>query len=157
MEEFEASFLTGKHLSVHLIRTAPADPAYNCHGWIFGAGRYWILADAVPWILRDNGYRFVAKPKVGDVAIYRAGLIVHSGLVRSVGPDGLVLIESKWGGISRFVHEPRVGKEYGGAPSYYRSKRSGHTLCGLEGVSSRSTGVVHGRQGHPPKQTVALE
>jgi hypothetical protein len=157
MEEIEASFLTSKNLNQHLIRTAPPDLAYDCHGWVFGAAHYWILGGDVESILEDNGYRSVSDPKIGDVAIYRASLILHSGLVRSVGADRLVLIESKWGWIGRFVHEPRVGKEYGGDPTYYRSKRSGHTLRGLQGLSSRSTGVVQGRQGQRPKQTVALE
>ena len=77
--------------------------------------------------------------KGSAVAIYRdaAGTISHSGLVRSAPRGGPVLIESKWGRLGRYVHQPAdiplLYSEY----TYYRSKRVGHVLRGLPERGSR--------------------
>lgn len=117
-----------------LIQSAPADPAYNCHGWIFAAGRYLIVNQDVPRIILDNGYQRVSDPKPGDIILYRddAGHCIHSGLVRLVDSGALVLVESKWGGCGRYIHPPEI-QPYGTRWDYCRSSRNGHLLRGLGG------------------------
>src|SRR5205085_12006905 len=68
-----------------LIRTAPPDEGYNCHGWVFAAGRFWLNPADVEAVLQDNGYRPVDDPRPGDVAIFRdgRGALTHTGLVRA--------------------------------------------------------------------------
>jgi hypothetical protein len=114
-----------------LIQTAPPDPAYDCHGWVFTGGRYWLLGTDVERVLADNGYREVASPAVDDLAVVRLpdGSISHTGLVR-VATAGLVLVESKWGSQGRYVHRPEDAP-YVGRWCYYRSARRGHLLRGL--------------------------
>ena len=60
-------------------------------------------------ILADNGYVVVDEPREGDIVIYRDGLgqVQHTGLVRFVGTDGLVLVESKWGSLGIYLHTPK--------------------------------------------------
>lgn len=111
-----------------IVRTGP-DPSHNCHGWVFTDGQFWI-AGVVDDILTDNEYRLVSTPAVGDLAVYRggAGKVVHSGIVRSA--EGCILVESKWGPMSRFIHCPE-DQPFGGACTFYRSSRRGHLLGGL--------------------------
>jgi hypothetical protein len=115
------------------IRTGPPDPASNCHGWVFADGRFWVSGDDVPHILADNGYAEVAFPEVGDVVCYQtAGSVGHTGVVHSTDADGQVLVESKWGRNSRFIHDLNdcagVSVEY----HFYRSARAdGHRLQSL--------------------------
>jgi hypothetical protein len=81
-------------------------------------------------ILQDNGYSLVAQPQVGDLAIYRslADEVTHTGLVRMVGGDGSVLVESKWGPLGIYLH-PVAAQPYGERHTYYRSSREGHLLA----------------------------
>jgi hypothetical protein len=127
----QSDLLHERNLAARLIRTAPADPAYNCHGWVFTGGHYWIRGQEVERLLADNGYREVSPPAVGDVAVVRGpeGTISHSALVR-VASAGLLLVESKWGRQGRYVHRPE-DTPYPGRWSYYRSARPGHLLRGL--------------------------
>ncbi|HZT80490.1 MAG TPA: hypothetical protein VFA26_09715 [Gemmataceae bacterium] len=120
-------------LPLRLIRTAPRSRDCNCHGWIFGGGRFWILGKDVATILKDNGYSPVEHPREGDLAIYRGGdgAVLHSALVRGA-PGGVLLLESKWGQLGRYLHGPE-DQVYGSGPTYYRSPRSGHQLRGLDG------------------------
>jgi hypothetical protein len=115
-----------------LIRTAPADPQYNCHGWVFTGGQYHVTGRTVDQILQDNGYQQTSQPQAGDLIIYRNEQdgVTHTGLVRALGPGGFVLIESKWGAWSRFLHEP-AAQCYGQRYAYYHSPRPGHLLTGL--------------------------
>ena len=46
--------------------------------------------------------------------------------VKAAGPGG-VLIESKWGFLGRFLHEPK-NQCYSQDFAYYRSPRQGHLL-----------------------------
>jgi hypothetical protein len=126
----EAALLANQELMDQTIRVAPADAGYNCHGWVFGGGRYWVKGEDVDLLLHDNGYRRVAAPQVDDVVVYRdgEGRVVHSGVVRAVGRDGLVLVESKWGRLCRFIHTPDC---YPGRRSFYRTVRGGHEMRGL--------------------------
>lgn len=101
----------------------------NCHGWVFAGGAYWLPSDWIDTILRDNGYQRTADPAVGDVIIYRdgTGRPHHSGLVKAIGDDGFVLIESKWGLLDVFWHTPR-DQAFGDRFEYWHSDRRGHRL-----------------------------
>jgi hypothetical protein len=148
----EGSFLAARDLAQRLIEIAPATSTYNCHGWSFAAGQFWIKGEAVELILQDNGYQRVTRPRPRDLVVYRdeEGKILHSGVVHSVGTDGLVLIESKWGEMGRFIHMPLRREVYDGTPRYYRSPRSGHMLRGLEdSLPPSSIGAPDVRGGQP--------
>jgi len=112
-----------------LLRTAPPDPAYNCHGWVFAGGHGWVQSQSVELILKDNAYQEVARPQARDVAIFRdgSGQLLHSGIVHSVSPDGVVLVESKWGILGRFIHRPE-DQCYAEQCTFYHSTRHGHLL-----------------------------
>jgi hypothetical protein len=112
-----------------IVRANP-DASYNCHGWLFTDGRYWVAGDQVDDILADNGYVQVSTPAPGDLAVYRdaGGDVVHTGVVRST--EGCTLVESKWGPMGRFVHCPE-DQPFGGACVFYHSPRRGHLLDGL--------------------------
>ena len=114
-----------------VIRTGPAADEFNCHGWVFTGGRFWIGPDDVERILTDNGYQVVSQPRPGDVVIYRDSVqISHTGLVRTGGDGTPVVIESKWGWMGRYLHTPE-GSVYGRSYTFYRSPRAGHVLTAL--------------------------
>jgi hypothetical protein len=125
-----------------LIRTAPPELVYNCHGWVFAAGRHWLRGRDVDNILEDNGYHAVPVPQVGDVIVYRDshGLVLHSGLVRVAQMD-LVLVESKWGHMGRYLHLPQ-DQGYGTQFTYYHTDRKGHAIQGSNGEPSTGSPVV---------------
>lgn len=110
-------------------RTSPPDWRADCHGWVFGEGRWWLLGADVELILQDNGYQPVTAPAAGDLVLYRnrTNEITHSGVVCAVLRDETVLVESKWSWLGTYVHAA-VTQPYGGSPSYYRSPRRGHRL-----------------------------
>jgi hypothetical protein len=130
-EAGERSLFQAKGLDGRVLRTAPPDWSYNCHGWVFTGGRYWIRKPAeVEVILEDNGYCAVSQPEPGDLAVYRSrqGTIIHTGVVRTVEEEGLVLVESKWGTMGRYVH-PSDAYPYDNVVCfYYRSPRPQHRL-----------------------------
>jgi hypothetical protein len=105
----------------------------NCHGFVFTGGRYVIDGTAVPRILEDNGYAPVAQARVGDVVVYREGThITHTGIVCGTTREGLILVESKWGGVGRFIHRhDRYHPWVLSACIFYRSPRPGHLLRGI--------------------------
>jgi hypothetical protein len=111
-----------------IIRTAEADQSYNCHGWVFTNGGFWVRNESVDIILADNGYEVVEKPKAGDVVVYRdaEGHVTHTGRVRLMS-DGTPIVESKWGHMGRFLH-PAAEQPYGETWSFYRSQRRGHLV-----------------------------
>jgi len=121
----------------------------NCHGWVFADGAYWLPSESIDAILRDNGYQRTGDPAVGDVIIYRdgTGRPHHSGLVKAIGDDGFVLIESKWGLLDVFWHTPR-DQAFGDRYEYWHSDRRGHrlrlsggaTLQGPRGVAPARVG-----------------
>ena len=135
MKRKEQIFLTNSQHRDHIIRVGEADMRYNCHGWVFTGGRHWLSPLAVDTLLEDDGYREMSTPQPGDVAIYRleTGGISHTGLVRAVLPDGIVLVESKWGQMGRFLHRADQ-HPYQGLCTYYRSERVGHLPHSLEEV-----------------------
>lgn len=106
----------------------------NCHGYVFTGGRFWVHGGQVPRILEDNGYAPISVPMAGDLAVYRnsLGVVVHTGVVRGLADDGVILVESKWGNIGRFLH-PHDRHIYTEVESctFYRSPRDGHLLHGL--------------------------
>lgn len=106
------------------IQRGPADPAANCHGWVFLDSQFLIDGEAVQYILDDNGYELTSEPMAGDVIVYRSDNrdIIHSGLVRGVLNDGTIIIESKWGIEGTFLHDPE-GTPYSTIFEYYRSPR----------------------------------
>lgn len=120
----------GEYLSHKVIRVAGPDAACNCHGWVFTGGRYGVATEDVDAILADNGYQVVYDVHEGDVVVYRdhVGRVRHTGLVRFVGTDGLILVESKWGPLGLYLHAPQ-DQPYGNVFDYFRSPRSGHELC----------------------------
>src|SRR5262249_28326895 len=130
----EGNLIRNQRLLEHMLRTAPPDTSYNCHGWVFAAGKFWVKGQEVQAILDDNGYREVSTPRPNDVAVFRddVGNILHTGLVRTASEDGLILIESKWGTLGRYIHMPQ-DQVYAASCSYYRSSRQSHALHGLGG------------------------
>lgn len=120
-------------LGLRLMRVNGPDPASNCHGWVFADGQFWISEEDVDRILLENGYQQVSSPRKGDVIIYRYvdGHPIHSGVVR-VADDDLILIESKWAHLGRFLHTPDDSAYGEGNFTYYRSARKGNTLKGIE-------------------------
>jgi hypothetical protein len=104
------------------IQTSPADDRYNCHDWTFAGGPTQLLDHCtIEDYLRDHGYRLAEQPRVGDVVAYCShfGEIMHTGVVKAMGKDGFVLIESKWGALGRYLHLPQVPGQFG-KYVYYR-------------------------------------
>jgi hypothetical protein len=129
----ERRYLQAAGLERKLIQTGPLDPTYNCHGWVFAAGRFWVRSAFVEQILKDNRYQISKQVAVGDVAVFRnnSGEVTHTGLVRSVSEDGLILLESKWGRLGRYVHTAEEHAYRGHKVTYYRAGRANHYLQGL--------------------------
>lgn len=132
-ERFERQF------AGELLRVADPDPGYSCHGWTFAEGLCHIPSDEVPKILRDNGYRLTEEPRVGDVIVYLdpQNRILHSGVVRFRDGQGLLLVESKWDLLGRYLHRPEQ-QPYSSRYAFYRSDRPHHALHGVAHLRNRS-------------------
>jgi len=133
----EKDYLSRMHLNARLIQTGAVDGDYNCHGWIFTGGKFWVRGSWVETILADNGYRETKKPMIGDLCVYRDGQgeVSHTAIVRGLGADGLVLLESKWGKLGRYIHNATEDHAYRGhTPTFYRTKRGTHVLAGIDNV-----------------------
>jgi hypothetical protein len=139
LQRIEQSSVEQKKLAQKQIRTAAPENGYNCHGWVFAAGQFWVRGADVPRILEDNGYHAVRVPQPGDIIVYRDQdqAVTHTGLVRTVTEDGLVLVESKWGWLGRYVHRPE-DQMYGDLWAYYHSDRNLHRLEGLGNATRAS-------------------
>jgi hypothetical protein len=112
-----------------LIRLLDANPASNCHGWVFTAGQYGIRDPEVSLILTDHEYEEATQPRKGDLAIYRRdGQICHCGLVRMADKHAPILIESKWGPLGVYLHATSA-HPFGGECRFYRSARQNHVLA----------------------------
>jgi hypothetical protein len=122
-------FFKQEDLLQKAIRIAGPDAACKCHGWVFTGGQFGVASEDVDAILADNGYLAVSEPRENDVVIYRddLGRVRHTGLVRFVGADGLVLVESKWGPLGLYLHPPQ-DQPYGTFFNYYHSPRPGNEL-----------------------------
>jgi len=131
--------------SGRLLPVASPHVSYSCHGWTFAEGRCHIPSDEVEKILHDNGYRRVEPPRVGDVIVYLddQDRIIHSGVVRYRDKSGLVLVESKWDLLGRYLHRPE-NQPYSSRFAYYRSPRQNHTLRGTERLPRREDRPLRG-------------
>jgi len=132
--DLEARYLRDLGLDAKLIQTAPPEMKYNCHGWIFTGGRFWLRGNQVETILKENGYHAVERPRAGDLVVFRNsnGEVSHTGLVRAGGKGDSILIESKWGRFGRYVHGPQEHGYRGHDATYYRTSRGSHLLEGLD-------------------------
>jgi hypothetical protein len=130
----EQRYLHNLQLERKLIQTGDTDENYNCHGWVFTAGRYWVRGAFVKRILKDNGYTVAPQVRPGDLAVFSndSGEVTHTGLVHSVGSKGVVLVESKWGRMGRYIHTAEEHGYRGSQVVYYRTKRGSHLLQGLD-------------------------
>lgn len=138
-DSYESTIIQSYISPPKVLHVGPPNPQFNCHGFVFTAGRYVIEGADVPTILDDNGYKVVQKPQPGDVVVYRdtEGNVVHTGLVHSIGIDASILIESKWGSFARYIHAP-LDQPYGQTPVYYHTARSSHHLLGLDSSASEA-------------------
>jgi hypothetical protein len=133
----EADFVRRLRLETHLIQTGPMDGDYNCHGWVFTGGKFWVRGGHVDTILQDNGYRETKRPTIGDLCVYRNqdGEVAHTAVVRGLGADDLILLESKWGKLGRYIHSATTNHAYTShKPTFYRTGRGTHLLAGIEEV-----------------------
>jgi hypothetical protein len=139
----EKNFLSRQTFKQGVIHTEDANGDSNCHGWVFTGGRFWVRGQHVEQILHDNRYSEVRSPRAGDLAVYRnpAGEVTHTGIVR-LAAGGLILIESKWGQLGRYVHTPSDHCYTDSTCTYYRSPRQGHLLRGLEAEAPADCGAA---------------
>jgi len=146
----ERRYLQQNGLEMKVIQTAGLNPNYNCHGWVFAGGRFWVRSVSVDRILQDNGYKPTTAVAPGDVAVFRnkGGKVTHSGLVHSVSQAGLILVESKWGRLGRFIHTDANHLYRTDKVNYYRSPRRNHLLQGLydDTPSSMPSDIVADRR-----------
>lgn len=121
----------------------PADAAaraadlYNCHSFATTGGQGDLfdpfLRESHPHWLNNPMYRLTNGPFAqlqasqrvhpGDVIVYRKeGKATHTGIVREVdGQGNPKLIESKFGVLGRYLHEPfDVPAQYGAPGEYFR-------------------------------------
>ena len=137
----QARLLSGWGLNEEVISLPLGWQDCNCHGFVFTNGRFWISGDEVERILEDNGYVPVGLPRPPDVAVFRdtAGKIIHTGIVRGAAADGVILLESKWGNMGRFIHRHDRHPYCSSTCGFYRSPRMGHTVHGAETTGSSQT------------------
>jgi len=149
-EEVERFMRSTEKERSQIIRLMEANPASNCHGWIFTGGRYGIRDSEVWSIVADNGYAEVTEPLEGDLVVYMTGdQIRHSGLVRMAGKHAPVLIESKWGPFGVYLHAVEQ-QPFAGTCKFYRSPRHDHLLV------LRSDGAEDGRTANTGSQGTML-
>jgi len=129
LEAVEASLLELERFTHEVIRLEGPNSVCNCHGWVFTGGTYGVQSKDVDTILADNSYEPVQPAQAGDLVVYRddSGSALHTGLVRFVGDDGILLVESKWGPLGVFLHAPET-QPYGQQFGFWRSPRQGHRL-----------------------------
>lgn len=133
----ESRVLQLTHLNDHVMRRSSADDRSNCHGWVFTGGRFLLGGDSIEIILKENGYQENAEPHAGDLVVYRNnGAISHTGIVRYVSEGQPILVESKWGELGVFLHQPDKSP-YGSEFVFYRSPRRGHLLTGIGGQTAK--------------------
>lgn len=121
------------------ISVRPPEIEANCHGWVFADGQAIICGDSIDCILLENDYRPVESPEPGDLIVYRdsGAAVLHTGVVKAVGREAFVLIESKWGVYGTYLHESRQ-QSYSPIFAFYRSPRRGHRLQGRVAPSRNS-------------------
>lgn len=112
-----------------IVQEAP-NQNYNCHGWVFTGGKFFLKGESVEQILRENGYRKIGIPQENDIVIYRSatGKILHTGLVRTQLSNGTILVESKWGADGRYLHRTE-NQPYSQNFEYYRTEQPSHVIA----------------------------
>ena len=114
------------------VRIRPADPTYNCMGFVFASRRAFVPPDAWSIIEHDDDYVRVADDEVGcgDVVTWHdAGVLQHVGLVVKVdrlrlGGLPLPSILSKWGLFGEYLHPVNaVPAWYGIDIGFWRVRR----------------------------------
>ena len=105
---------------------------YNCVGLVFASRRTHVDVEHLPQIYREDDYRSVDSPELGDVAVYRAnGAIQHVGIVIGVEVDFAtgrrsITVLSKWGGDGEYVHDADyVPAELGRIVEYWTDRLEG--------------------------------
>lgn len=93
-----------------VIQTGAADSSAVCHDFTFFESFGIVHNSDIEGVLRQYGFERTESPQIDDVIIYHdsSGIVVHSGIVKAVGKNNFVLIESKWGAQGRFLHEAKV-------------------------------------------------
>lgn len=149
LESLEEAVIELAGFTYEVIRIKGPSDDSNCHGWVFTGGQFCVASEQVDSILADNGYQPVEQPQGGDLVIYRdaSGLPAHSALVRFVGEDGRVLVESKWGPLGVFLHSPET-QPFSNQFNFWRSPRLGHQLHILS--PAYPADAARERSGSPP-------
>ena len=95
---------------------------------------------------RFVGYEPVSTPQPGDIVVYwgDAGEPAHSGIVRAVGSEGLVVIESKWGRLGRYLHLTAIS-HFPSRFTYHR-RRTDRSLP-VDGIAHATAIVKPGAHG----------
>ena len=86
-------------LDKYVVGLGSTDRSYNCHGYTFAKGQFWITNDQVPLILAGDGYKSIDECDVraGDIVVYWEGRVaVHSGIVTAVR-NSKITVSSKQG------------------------------------------------------------
>lgn len=131
-----------------LIRLGEANPASNCHGWVFTKGRYGVRDSDVDAILADHDYELVTAPAEGDLAVYSTDeQICHSGIVRIAGANAPILIESKWGPFGVYLHGI-ASQPFSQTCRFYRTKRADHELAIRPAESTVMSPMLRNRPPH---------
>lgn len=114
----------------------PAD-LYNCHSYAVTGGEGDLfdpfVRESHPHWLNNPMHRLTTGPflrvhddqrvQPGDVIVYRKdGKVTHTGVVREVDANGNPsLVESKFGILGRYLHEPfDIPRQYGAPGEYFR-------------------------------------
>lgn len=133
--EWEAeTLLNDPHFAQQIIRTAPPELLYNCHGWTFTRGQRSVSEEEVDELLRSGRYRKVTVPMTGDIVIYydKEGNVCHSGIIKATGRQGFVLVESKWGCAGRFLHLINLPQVHARFEFYRRNSSSSRSIRAAE-------------------------
>lgn len=80
---------------------------YNCHGWAYGHPSKGFGSEVINVIWPDDFATTSYPYQIGDrVAYYKNGAITHSGVVSGVSGGSITKIDSKWGSLGLYRHEP---------------------------------------------------
>lgn len=114
-------YVTTNHPNV--TRVANPTNEYDCHGLTFKNGALWINNDQVQRILDDQGWMVApaGMQNVGDIVVYKKdGKITHTGLVQQSQNGNATKIDSKWGAMGRYIHDPTDVPNSYGTPTIYK-------------------------------------
>jgi hypothetical protein len=109
---------------------------YNCVGMVFASRRTFIDSDHLDTILRDDGFRQIAKDQMhqGDLVVYRLNEIAkHVGIIyeiRDVAVDPVhpreeIWVLSQWGENGEYLHKiDEVSPLYGNKQEFWTERRT---------------------------------